>query len=270
MNDSLDPLNHDRILAALTEPARVWLRRLDVFSVLDSTNSYLLAGATAGWQSGSVCLADQQTAGRGRQGRTWLTPPGGSLAFSLLWRFARPAAALSGLSLVTGIAVVRALRKWGVFEVGLKWPNDIWWRTRKLGGILLESGGGMEQFYVVAGVGLNVALPLQAALSIDQPWVDLQTIIGNAVGNRNALAALLISEVITAFTQFEKEGFDGFVAEWMFFDQMRGQRVRLQLPNGVVAGIYRGVDRTGALLLETSDGQVTAYLGGEIRLRMET
>jgi len=269
MSVALHPLDRDRVLADLSDMARACLSLLEVYPTLDSTNSYLLAGARAGWPGGAVCLADQQTAGRGRQGRNWLTPPDAGLAFSLLWRFGVSPDVLGGLSLATGIAVVRALRSWGVRESGLKWPNDVWWRERKLGGILLESGGTAKEFYVVAGIGLNVALPVADAAVIDQPWVDLREILGAAPIDRNRLAAALIGELIAVYTRFETVGFAGFVDEWAGVDRIRGRRVRLQLPNASVGGIARGVDATGALLLESVDGQIRPYLGGEISLRVE-
>lgn len=268
MSVALELLDRERILAGLTATARAGVSRLETYSVLDSTNGYLLAVATQGWPSGVVCLAEQQTAGRGRQGRSWLTPFGASLAYSLLWRFAGSPEALSGLSLATGIAVARVLKGAGVSEVGLKWPNDVWWQGRKLGGILLESGGKAGDFYVVAGVGINFALPRQEALVIDQPWVDLQEILGVEQISRNQWAAALISELVETFIEFERGGFADLAAEWAQFDQVVGRQVSLHLPNATVTGIARGVDATGALLLETADGRIKPYIGGEIRLRI--
>ncbi len=273
MNDAaveLELLDRERILAGLTETARAWLSRLDLHPVLDSTNDYLLARIGNDWPSGAVCLTEQQQAGRGRLGRSWLSPFAAGLAGSLLWRFQLPAAALSGLSLATGIAVARALRNFGVAEVGLKWPNDVWWRGRKLGGILLESGGGPGAFAVVAGVGLNVALPAPTATAIDQPWVDLQEILGVERLSRNRLAALLISELIETFVRFQQGGFADLAAEWADFDQVAGRRVRLTLPNATLTGIARGVDASGALLLEAADGRLQPCVGGEISLRLES
>ncbi|MBK8534815.1 MAG: biotin--[acetyl-CoA-carboxylase] ligase [Candidatus Competibacteraceae bacterium] len=268
MDVMLELLDRDCIVAGLTDAARAGLSQLEVYPVLDSTNSYLLSKVHEDWPSGSVCLAEQQQAGRGRQGRSWLSPFAAGLAGSLLWRFPVSAAALSGLSLATGIAVARTLRQIGVTEVGLKWPNDVWWRGRKLGGILLESGGKAGAFYVVAGVGLNVALPKSQATAIDQPWVDLAEILGVDRLSRNSLAALLISELIETFARFQHSGFTDLAAEWACFDQVAGQPVRLNLPNTPVIGTARGVDATGALLLETADGRITPYIGGEISLRI--
>jgi BirA family biotin operon repressor/biotin-[acetyl-CoA-carboxylase] ligase len=268
-DNSPELLDRARILADLTPVARAGLSRLDIHSILDSTNAYLLAKAREGWPGGAVCLTELQEAGRGRQGRSWQSPFAAGLAGSLLWRFQVSPAALSGLSLATGIAVARALRDLGVAEVGLKWPNDVLWRGRKLGGILLESGGGAGAFYVVAGVGLNVALPAAAGALIDQPWVDLREILGVERVSRNQLATLLIGELIETFARFEQGGFADWVAEWAGFDRVAGRRVSLNLPNATVAGVARGVDATGALLLESADGRIQPYHGGEISLRLE-
>lgn len=173
------------------------------------------------------------------------------------------------MSLATGIAVARTLRALGVAEVGLKWPNDLLWRERKLGGILLESGASAGTLHVVAGIGLNVALPRQAALAIDQPWVDLREILGTEGVSRNRLAALLINELMEIFGRFEQGGFAGLAEEWACLDLTVGRRVRLHLPNAAVTGVVRGVDASGALLLESADGRVNTYLGGEISLRLE-
>lgn len=269
MSVALELLDRDRILAGLTDATRAGLSRLEVYPVIDSTNSYLLGKAREGWPSGAICLAEQQTSGRGRQGRNWLSPFGASLAFSLLWRFEVSPATLSGLSLATGVAVARVLRDSGVPGAGLKWPNDVLCRGRKLGGILLESGGTVSAFYVVAGIGLNVAIPQATATGIDQPWIDLREILGMAPISRNRLAALLISELIGTFVRFQQGGFADLAEEWAGFDLLVGRRVRLQLPNATVVGIARGVDATGALLLETEDGRTQPYLGGEISLRAE-
>lgn len=273
MTDTLPPgldlLDPTQIRRDLSAAASAWLTRLEIYPVLDSTNNYLLAKAEKDWPSGAVCLTEQQQAGRGRLGRAWLSSFAGSLAGSLLWRFSS-AAVLSGLSLATGIAVARALRRCGVAEVGLKWPNDVWWRRRKLGGILLESGNAANGgCFVVAGVGLNVALPPPTVGAIDQPWVDLREILGPGPISRNRLAAVLLSEWLETFARFQQDGFRDLAAEWADFDQVAGRRVRLILPNATLSGIARGVDANGALLLETATGRLQPCMGGEISLRLE-
>lgn len=262
-------LDYEAILRGLDHSARVWLSRLEVHPVIDSTNSYLLTQAATGWPSGTICLAEMQQMGRGRQGRNWSSPFGANLALSLLWRFKTPSAAV-GLSLATGIAVARMLRRAGLTDVGLKWPNDVLCQGRKLGGILLESGNSPSGFHVVAGIGLNVALPRTMAAVIDQPWIDLREILAEERPSRNQLAALLISELLSVFADFQENGFSEELASaWRRFDLVAGQRVTLKLPNTLIKGTARGVDASGALLLESAEGQITPYLGGEISLRVD-
>lgn len=266
--EPLELLEPARLLAGLDDLAQRRVTVLEVHDQLDSTNTYLLRRAAEGGPSGMVCLAETQSAGRGRQGRPWVSPFAANLYLSLLWRFTAGPAALSGLSLAVGIAVVRTLHRLGVTEAGLKWPNDLLWQQRKLGGILLEFGGEAGgPCQVVAGIGLNVAMPKLAEPAIDQPWVDLRQILGPGRVSRHRLATALLSELVAVFTRFEQTGFAGFQADWHRFDLTYGQPVRLTLPASTVDGIARGVDDSGALLLETADGR-RRFLGGEISLRL--
>ena len=128
----------------------------------------------AGGRSGLVCTAEQQTAGRGRRGREWISPFGRNLYVSTVWEFTQGAAALEGLSLAVGVAVAQALKGLGLPEVQLKWPNDIQHEGKKLGGVLLEMvGDASRQCQVVVGIGVNVAMPGAAANAIDQAWTDI-------------------------------------------------------------------------------------------------
>ncbi|PIE82849.1 MAG: bifunctional biotin--[acetyl-CoA-carboxylase] synthetase/biotin operon repressor [Candidatus Contendobacter odensis] len=266
----LELLAKEQISTRLNEISRSALNQLEVHAVLDSTNDYLLSRAREHDVGSIACFSELQRAGRGRLGRRWLSPLGAGLFGSLLWQFKVPATALSGLSLAIGIAVARTLQRLGVEAVGLKWPNDILWCERKLGGILLESGDNNGVFFVVIGVGINIALPPQAVTLIDQPWVDLQEVLGTGRVSRNHLAAALVNALVEVLLPFEQGGFADLSAEWARFDQITGRRVCLHLPNKTVVGIVRGVDTQGALLLESSDGQVKPYRGGETSLRLES
>lgn len=261
-------LDREHILSALTCNARSNLSILELHASLDSTNTYLMQRAQEHWPSGAACFAEQQTAGRGRQGRSWVSPRGSNLAYSLLWRFTQPATQLSGLSLAVGIATAQVLRAAGIADIGLKWPNDLWWQRRKLGGILLESGSSGGTMYVVAGVGINLHLPMSEATHIEQPWVDLHSIPNMPTWSRNQLAAALLSNLIEMFDNFAHSGFSNLATLWAEFDCIAGQPVMLQLPHSTVSGYMRGVDNRGALLLENAAGQIQPYLGGEIRLKI--
>ena len=157
---SLELLDRDRILSAATGTRVAAIDGIAVFLEVDSTNNWLREQTLKGAPSGTVCIAEMQCAGRGRRGRTWVSPFAANLYLSLLWRSANGAAALGGLSLVTGIAVLRALRGYGIEEAGLKWPNDILVRDAKLAGVLIDVvGEASGPCAVIVGVGVNVSMP---------------------------------------------------------------------------------------------------------------
>ncbi len=199
--EPVEPLDKERILQAITPEAKLHLPHLDVLWSLDSTNRYLMDLAKYGAQSGHACLAEIQTAGRGRRGRSWVSPFGGNVYLSQLWRFQAGPSMLGGLSLAVAVAVARALAKTGVQGFALKWPNDIISAGKKLAGILLEiSGEATGPAAVVCGVGINVLLNRESARSIDQPWTDLYHMMG-AVPSRNRLVGALISELTDTQTR---------------------------------------------------------------------
>ena len=224
----LELLERERVLGLLAPATRTRLAELDLRLSVDSTNRCLMQRAQDGAASGTVCVAEHQQAGRGRRGRAWLSPFGGNIYLSLLWRVGARAAGVSGVSLAVGVAVVRALRAQGAGDVGLKWPNDLLWRGRKLGGVLLElSGEAAGPAALVAGIGLNVRMP--AAAEIDQPWVDLDTVLDRRT-ERNALVARLLDELFAAVSEFELHGLDPFLAEWRQADLLAGREVEIRLP----------------------------------------
>lgn len=263
---ALDLLDAEAIRAQLPDTTRARLQRLDVLLDLDSTNRFVRA---AGPVAGHACLAERQTAGRGRRGRTWVSPLGANIYLSLAWRFWGSASALGGLSLAAGVAAARALLRIGVDDVGLKWPNDLWRRQRKLGGVLLElSGEAAGPCDVVVGVGINVAMPSAAGAMVDQPWIDLRSIL-DPVPERNRMAALLLDELVVALVAYEQQGLVPFLADWRRLDVAAGREVRLHLPREEVAGTALGVDDSGALLVRTG-GTTARYACGEISMRLPT
>jgi BirA family biotin operon repressor/biotin-[acetyl-CoA-carboxylase] ligase len=264
--EPVEPLNKERILQAITPEAKLHLPHLDVHWSLDSTNQYLMELAKYGAQSGHACLAEIQTAGRGRRGRAWVSPFGGNVYLSQMWRFQAGPALLGGLSLATAVAVARALRKTGVQGFALKWPNDIVANGKKLAGILLEiSGEAAGPATVVCGIGINMLLNTESARDIDQPWTDLYHLTG-VVPPRNRLVGTLLSELITMYTEFEANGLQPFLPEWQQLDAYDGKPVELSMHDNVIQGIARGVDPQGALKLEVG-GTLRAFHSGEISLR---
>jgi BirA family transcriptional regulator, biotin operon repressor / biotin---[acetyl-CoA-carboxylase] ligase len=215
---------------------------LEIVDEIDSTNTLLLQRLRAGAPEvphASVIAAEWQRAGRGRLNRPWHAPVGGALTFSLLWRFAQGAATLAGLSLAVGLAVVRALEAQGASGVGLKWPNDVLWRGRKIAGILIEmQGEALGPSAVVIGVGVNVRLPAALNTRIGQPAADLQALLGSGSDraiDRNALLAALLKELNRVLLEFERAGFQAFRDDWQQRHVHQGCAVQLTQPDGVSA-----------------------------------
>lgn len=255
----LELLNYNKITAQVNCP------HLDIIPVIDSTNQYLL-DRVGHFPSGSVCLAEYQQAGRGRRGRQWVSPFGSNLYLSMYWRLDAGVAAAMGLSLVVGVAIAETLQQLGAPDIRVKWPNDIYYKDQKIAGILVEmTGQAGDAAHLVIGMGLNVAMPISGADSIDQAWTDLKSACDN-LPSRNALAAALITRLHDVLHGYEEIGLAGFVERWNKIDNFLNRPVNLLIGKRVISGISRGINEHGALLLETDTG-VIPYVGGEISLR---
>lgn len=233
---------------------------IDILEACDSTNSELLARAEGGVASGTVIVARHQLAGRGRRGRAWISAAGDSLTFSLLWRLANGQAP-AGLSLAAGVAVARAVSKYSATK--LKWPNDILFDSRKLGGILVELVPRATSTAVI-GVGVNLRLPEEMPEEIRIRSAALP--IGTGIAAAEVLADILI-ELLQVLEQFSAGGFASLRDEWLTYHVHQDMPVQLLSDFAPPRhGICRGVDVDGALLLET-DETVERILSGEISLR---
>ena len=241
--------------------------RLELVDACASTNTLLLERARGGAPSGSVIACELQSAGRGRRGNSWQSGLGGSLTFSLLWRYTQGAAGLSGLSLAAGVAVARALASAGAADVQLKWPNDLLHAGRKLGGILIEvHSDGPDSAAAVIGIGLNVRLHTSLRDAITQAVTDVASICAQPPQRNRLLAATLI-ELAQVLDQFALHGFAPLRQEWMARHAHQGKAVTLSSADGAaVSGRAAGVAGDGALLLETARG-VERYVSGEVSLR---
>jgi BirA family biotin operon repressor/biotin-[acetyl-CoA-carboxylase] ligase len=237
-----------------------------VEQILDSTNQWLL-DKIPHIENGQTCIAEYQLAGRGRRGRTWVSPFASHLYFSYYWRFDAGIEKLSGLSLLVGIATVNALQKIGIEGVSLKWPNDIYYQGKKLAGILIElNAQANEACHTVIGIGINIRMPAEQAKLIDQPWIDLSSLSSDKV-DRNLLSAALIAELKSLLPEYEKEGLKPYLTKWLTLDCFLNKPVNVLLADNNIAGICRGIDESGALLLEV-DGKLESYIGGEVSLRL--
>lgn len=261
---SLDLLSVDKInqqLSSLSQPCEV-----EVHSLIDSTNSYLMRRLPNQVSQGQVCLAEYQSAGRGRRGRQWISPFGSQIYLSMYWYLEQGLSAAMGLSLVTALAVSDAIYTTTNIQVQLKWPNDVYLDGVKLAGILIDlEGQALEPSHSVIGIGLNLAMPPQAAQQIDQKWTDLQSHCQSKI-DRNALSSQLISALLKRLQQYQQSGLAVMLNEWHARDLYLNKRVKLLTGENITKGICRGVNNQGALMLEV-DGQVKPVYGGEVSLR---
>ncbi|MCT8860915.1 bifunctional biotin--[acetyl-CoA-carboxylase] ligase/biotin operon repressor BirA [Shewanella xiamenensis] len=234
------------------------------FDEILSTNGFMLSH-TSELKSGDVCVAEYQSAGRGRRGRTWVSPYGHHLYFSQFWSFPQGMAQAMGLSLVVACSLVEVLKSFGVDNIGVKWPNDIYLNYKKLAGILIEmSGQADSECQLIIGIGVNMAMSEDQGKGIDQPWSDLSSLTD--MPNKTDLVIALHKQLKRDIQLFEREGLAAFKTRWQQADLFYGKEVRLLMGENHVDGICRGIDEQGAVLLETADG-IQAYIGGEISLR---
>ena len=265
----LDLIEAGALRAALEPRVAARLERLEVFTELGSTNRHLLAAPPPVGKL-DVCVAEFQTAGRGRRGRRWNVPLGAGVCLSAGWQFADTPADLAALTLAVGVVVRRVLKRVAALDIELKWPNDLVWDERKLGGILLElSAEAQGGAHVVAGIGLNVALPPELLPSLSD-WprgaVDLATALGRDAPSRTALTAALVNALAELFADYPATGFAGYRRDWRGGDFLRGRTVRLDDAAGPVTGTALGIDADGALLIETAAG-VRRVIAGDVSVR---
>lgn len=263
----LELLDVEQITKQISAKGKTLLGKLEVLPIVDSTNEHMLKVAGSGQPSGSVLLAEQQNAGRGRRGRPWVSPFGANLYLSLLWRFDLSVQDLSGLGIAVAVAVSKALSRFAP-DLGIKWPNDILWQNRKLAGILLEIQGETQgPVVVVVGVGVNIQMSTDVGKMIDQPWVDLATMLDQPV-SRQAIAGAVIDELLQAMLVYQQQGLVEFLAEWRQRDILLDQPLEIILGDRNITGIGRGIDSSGAIQIE-HNGKLTRYMAGDVSLRQQ-
>ncbi len=269
------PLGAEGILARLSPATRQRLREGRCVAETTSTNSALMERGAPPAGHFDFLTAEFQTAGRGRLGRSWLAPPGGALCLSWSWCFEGIDSRPGALSLATGVAMLRALARFGLKGVQLKWPNDLVADGGKLGGILIEMRSeAAGPLHVVVGLGLNVSLgdPMRQFIAAagGNNATDLAALCGpRAPPPRDALVAAVLDENVALLRDFARTGFAATRDEYLAADALRDLPVRI-LGGGrqVGGGIARGVDENGALCIE-HDGKVHAVVAGEVSVRPE-
>jgi BirA family biotin operon repressor/biotin-[acetyl-CoA-carboxylase] ligase len=240
---------------------------LEVHWEIDSTSSEL-ARRIPVLDDLAFVMAETQSAGRGRRGRTWLSPPGMNLYLSVLKRFDSGFASLSGLSLAVGVMLIRALDDLGIRTAGLKWPNDVLAGNAKLAGVLVElSGEYSGPCAAIIGVGLNIRLPESLHERADQPITDLASLSGGQPPGRNRVAAAVVASLSEGLLSFERHGFAAFAKEYAASDLLQGQPLRVIDPRGEYNATGEGVDERGALRVRRATGEMVTVDSAEISVR---
>ena len=243
-----------------TQPKIKTTVKLHVLGSIHSTNDYVKSLDKS--LSAVLCLAEHQSAGRGRFGRQWYSPFGANIYLSYRCTVNKDASDFAGLSLVISLAVVSALKAYGIDALSVKWPNDILYQHQKLAGILIEMNAeshGLTQ--VTIGIGLNVNMPTVSNRNLQRSWTSLDQIT-QTYHDRNLVAAHIINHVLIYMERFIERGFLAFLEEWKALDYLSGKTITLSSNKQEVKGIVAGVNEQGHLLLEQKDA-IHAYSAGD-------
>lgn len=265
----LELLNKKNIAAYINQEFDDYKNKIVVYESLPSTNSYLAELIKTNGYKKSICFAEHQTAGKGRLGRKWISPYAKSIYLSLAWQFSKSPYELSGLGLAMAIATVAALKICGIEkDIALKWPNDVLWRKKKLGGILVELFGEAHHIYhAIIGVGLNVNIPQETGKKITQPWCDITQITNESL-SRNKLAGVLLNQFLITLVSYQNTGLKPFIKKWHKLDASYGKKVTIITPQQTVSGIGAGIDDNGYFLLEDKQKKILSFASGEVSLRI--
>lgn len=264
----MSSLDADAVRALLGQPATRRLERFETFAAIESTNSYLMQDDAPDSGGFRVALTDNQTAGRGRHGRAWRSPPGAGICLSVSYTFSSQPANLPALTLAIGLGLIDALERLGIGGIELKWPNDLIAGDGKLGGILTESkvldAGSIN---VVTGVGLNVDLPAGFDVGAESDGArrvsDLAGLM-RKLPSPNAIAACLIDGLCEVFLTYETGGFAAYASRWPQRDWLRGRALTIDAPQGPLSGVAAGVDDDGALLVDGGPGSLHRVTSGTV------
>lgn len=224
------------------------------FDSIKSTNEYLLEQPFN--HKTQLCFAREQTNGKGQQGRVWHSQKDGSILFSIKKIF-NQSLNINGLSLVIALAIIDNIRSnYNIKNLGIKWPNDIYFADKKLSGILIENQSYNEFNSVVIGVGINYNI--EKKLDCDNDWIDLNRIINN-IKNIEIMTAEIVNNILLFIDKFEKKGFKSFKKDWYLYDILKGRNAKLNKNGKIFSGKVSGINDQGALIISNVDGVETIY-----------
>ncbi len=265
----LDLLDQQIIQSKLSRDVSACIADMNIVQQTPSTNDTIAGYALPGERQFSVLLAEMQTAGRGRRGRAWVSPYAVNIYLSVLFRLQKPLNELGVISPLLAVCIVRALAALGVTGLGLKWPNDIYCHDKKLAGLLIDCSGEITGVTkMIIGVGVNVKMSQQTSIDIDQQWTDIITHLEKQTISRNDVAACLLNYMLPTLNEFDGATKSSSTREWVEWDILRDKSVILHTANEQIAGVARGIDQSGCLLLETDAG-MQHISAGDVSLRAQ-
>lgn len=257
------PLQPDTIRNHL-QPGRLG-RKIHYFSEIDSTNRFAFKLAEGGAAEGEVVIAESQSGGKGRLGRSWFSPPGLNLYLSVILRPKLPPADAPKLTLMSAVALAEAVQGFLERPPAIKWPNDITVGGKKLAGILTESSCDFERLdFVIVGIGVNLNLARDLLPDeIRDRATSLLVLTGKPV-DRNFFARELIQSLDRCYGELESRGFSWVARRWESYFELRGRRVRVEMGDERLSGIARGIDGDGALIVEDAGGRLQRVIAGDV------
>jgi len=238
--------------------------RLQISACVDSTNQLVkYHNNKDGW---TICLAEQQTRGRGRLGRDWASPFGENMYLSIAWRTSESLAKLSGLSIATSLALKDALSPW-IDDLQVKWPNDLLWQGKKMAGCLIEVNAESHgNSFIIVGIGLNINTLTDKHPLSDHPHCSMRDIL-QCYLNRNEIIIAIINRCLQSFETFDQQGLSPLLKSWREADYLYNQLITIYQPSQTVDGIAKGINASGHLLIETKQGFIKEISSGEASLK---
>ena len=257
-----NPLDKEKILSKLSNEFRSKVI-LEVFDTISSTNDYLLRKEKNKNKDIKICIAEEQTKGRGRRGKSWISPKFKNIYFSLNSFLKKED--LSGLSIAVALSVSKVLTKINVMSL-IKWPNDLLVGNKKICGILIETAKVGELTKVVIGIGINVNMEYSEL--IDQEWTSIKLEKKQSV-DRNSIITEMINQLCITLNKFEQEEFDYFLKRFTSLDLLRDKEFTLKdKPNETFIG--KGIDNKGLLIAQNlKDQRIVKFSSGEVSLKLK-
>lgn len=253
LSTPIELLSHQNITSQLDAHGEIYAKHMHIFPSIDSTNSFALEQLRKEPRAAMVCLAEEQSKGRGRRGNHWVSPFGQNIYCTMVDFLAPNSMDFSSISLCISIAIADCLNHYtknGAIQI--KWPNDILCHGKKISGILIESMiEANDQIPVVIGMGINLNMQTNGTQNIDQTWTDLKHHSTQPI-SRNTFAAQLINHVSNSIATYKTHGFAAFHPYWQSYDALKDQTIALQQGTDTINGIARGVSSKGELIIERS------------------